>query len=420
MSLTRPLVGGCLSWSKVSSSKTSSPPGRMSKKPCMMTMTFPGGSRDPKIRNNAAATFEAAQQAGIKQQEVTADTEKWESRAEVFEYTSAANPTLNPISVYVHPPELHEVGPTRVIPFDLSDTLPTPYPATGPNLMSSFVRIDVGDSIDTTASATSQAFYVIRGSGTTKTDEGVIDWSEGDLFVLPASKTGTTVHSAVDGGAFGGAALYWVTDEPLLKYLGVSATEKRFEPTMFRREMMLNSVQDLADEKGAAGEELNRLGVLLGNEACPDTKTLTHVLWSLLNSIGPGIVQRAHRHNSIALDMAVYAKPGVYTMMGQALDENGEIVDPIRVDWVTGGVFVTPPGWWHAHYNESDETAWVLPMQDAGLYTYQRTLDIRFVDDEVANLKNGRIRGAAYEVTNKQYTNISCMLQKQLSDENAN
>ena len=107
-------------------------------------------------------------------------------------------------------------------------------------------------------------------------------------------------------------------------------------------------------------------------------------------------------------------------MMGQALDENGEIVDPIRVDWVTGGVFVTPPGWWHAHYNESDETAWVLPMQDAGLYTYQRTLDIRFVDDEVANLKNGRIRGAAYEVTNKQYTNISCMLQKQLSDENAN
>ena len=36
-----------------------------------------------------------------------------------------------------------------------------------------------------------------------------------------------------------------------------------------------------------------------------------------------------------------------------------------------GGVFVTPPGWWHSHHNESDDVAWVLPMQDAGLYTHQ-------------------------------------------------
>lgn len=38
---------------------------------------------------------------------------------------------------------------------------------------------------------------------------------------------------------------------------------------------------------------------------------------------------------------------------------------------------VTPPGWWHSHHNTSTEDAWVLPLQDAGLYTYQRTLDIR-------------------------------------------
>ena len=30
---------------------------------------------------------------------------------------------------------------------------------------------------------------------------------------------------------------------------------------------------------------------------------------------------------------------------------------------------MTPPGWWHSHHNDSDEDAWVLPMQDAGLYT---------------------------------------------------
>ena len=36
-------------------------------------------------------------------------------------------------------------------------------------------------------------------------------------------------------------------------------------------------------------------------------------------------------------------------------------------------------GWWHSHHNESDEDAWVLPMQDAGLHTHLRTLNIRFV-----------------------------------------
>ena len=46
-----------------------------------------------------------------------------------------------------------------------------------------------------------------------------------------------------------------------------------------------------------------RCGVLLGNSACPQTKTLTHVLWSLLNSIPAKNVQRPHRHNSVALDL---------------------------------------------------------------------------------------------------------------------
>jgi gentisate 1,2-dioxygenase len=55
-----------------------------------------------------------------------------------------------------------------------------------------------------------------------------------------------------------------------------------------------------------------------------------------------------------------------------------------RVDWTTGSIFITPPGWWHSHHNDSREEAWVLPIQDAGLYTHQRTLDIRFADDEVA------------------------------------
>jgi hypothetical protein len=122
------------------------------------------------------------------------------------------------------------------------------------------------------------------------------------------------------------------------------------------------------------------MGILLGNKITEDsTKTLTHVLWSLLNVLPAGDAQRPHRHNSVAIDLCVSAQPeGVYTLMGPELDEEGWVKNPIRCDWKTGAAFTTPPGWWHSHHNETGEPAWVLPMQDAGLYTHQRTLDIRF------------------------------------------
>jgi len=33
---------------------------------------------------------------------------------------------------------------------------------------------------------------------------------------------------------------------------------------------------------------------------------------------------------------------------------------------------------WHAHFNGSDGPAYLIPVQDAGLQTYLRSLDIRF------------------------------------------
>jgi hypothetical protein len=81
-------------------------------------------------------------------------------------------------------------------------------------------------------------------------------------------------------------------------------------------------------------------------------------------------------------DLCVYSNKEengkVYTLMGKKIDSDGNIIDPIKCYWQTGTVFVTPPGWWHSHHNESYEDAYVLPIQDAGLYTYQRTLNIQF------------------------------------------
>lgn len=301
--------------------------------------------------------------------------EKLQEDARIYEYSSAANPELPPVPVLALNASEHQQGKTRIIPFDLSKQLGVTYPATSPNLMSSFLKILAGESLQTKAVATSQAFYVIRGEGVSHSDHGDIKWAEGDLFVLPATSTKVTHDASID------TAIYWVTDEPLMRYLGVGPTEQKFQPTMFKKERMLEEVENISHRPGA--EHLNRLGVLLGNKVTENsTKTLTHVLWSLLNRLPPKDAQRPHRHQSVALDLCVSSSAtdtkGVYTLMGPELDADGWVKDPIRCDWVAGSVFVTPPGWWHSHHNETDEPAWVLPMQDAGLYTYQRSLDIRF------------------------------------------
>jgi gentisate 1,2-dioxygenase len=65
-------------------------------------------------------------------------------------------------------------------------------------------------------------------------------------------------------------------------------------------------------------------------------------------------------------------------MIGTELGADGMIKNAQRQDWKPGASFVTPPGYWHSHHNESGENAHVLPIQDAGLHTFLRTLEITF------------------------------------------
>jgi hypothetical protein len=48
---------------------------------------------------------------------------------------------------------------------------------------------------------------------------GTVSWGVGDLFVVPKT-IGSLKHTCASAETFGGAALYWVHDEPLMDYLG--------------------------------------------------------------------------------------------------------------------------------------------------------------------------------------------------------
>jgi hypothetical protein len=167
-----------------------------------------------------------------------------------------------------------------------------------------------------------------------------------------------------------------VHDEPLLRYLGVQATQRLFAPTLYGRDAILAALEAVVRDPSSA--QANRLSVLLGNRLFPQTMTITHVIWAMFGLVPVGAVQAPHRHQSVAVDLVVDAKPGCYTLVGRSLDKDGKIKDGERFEWQPHAVFVTPPGLWHSHHNESGFPAHILPVQDAGLHAHLRTLNILF------------------------------------------
>ncbi|MFM0054825.1 cupin domain-containing protein [Paraburkholderia phytofirmans] len=293
--------------------------------------------------------------------------------AQYFEYTSSANPIgaklISCVPFRNFPPSLYADGATRVVPLDLSAELGCPSPATGPGLSANFLRVNAGDALTLAPNATSQVCYVISGTGSVTQAETHFPFEQGDFFTLPGGAAAVLSADAT-------ATLYYVNDAPLLTYLGTTGVKARFAPTRYPAAQAQAELRKVAQEANAGRR--NRISVLMGNANFPQTRTVTHVLWAMFGIVPPNSMQKPHRHQSIALDFIAGGKPGVYTLVGTELDESGNIAHPTRVDWEAGMAFVTPPGYWHAHFNETDENAYVIPIQDAGLQTWLRTLDIRF------------------------------------------
>lgn len=292
--------------------------------------------------------------------------------AEWYEYSKAANPIraslTPPIPFHLFPAALYASGPTRVLPLDLSDQLKCAGPATSPGLLASFARIAAGERLVLAPEATSQVLYVIRGAGRLRCAGETLAWAEGDILALPGGETSFAAELE--------SAFYIVDDSPLLAYLGVRVAEARFTPTRYPAARNRAELARVAADPAAA--DRSRISVLLANARFAGTRTITHTLWAMFGLLPVGATQKPHRHQSVALDYIVDCAPGCYSLVGRALAPDGTIADAERIVWSPGIAFVTPPGYWHSHHNESGVPAHLIPIQDAGLQTHLRALDIRF------------------------------------------
>ncbi|MFN9623205.1 MAG: cupin [Cyanobacteriota bacterium] len=309
----------------------------------------------------------------------------WQEPALIYDYRQAANPIrkglTEPIPHRQWSPPAPEASRSTILPLDLSDALGCEGPATSPGLAAHFLQLCPGDPLRPMALATSSLFVVLRGEGRLTGTAGEaslaggsaampsLDWSAGDVFLLPHGLSPELVARQA-------SLLYWVHDGPLLRHLGVTPAGARFAPCHFPAARLNEALDQLLADPTAARS--NRLSILLAHAELPASRTISPTLWAMVGLVPPGAKQAPHRHQSVALDLIVDCAPGCYTLVGTELDAEGQIRHPQRMDWEPGGVFVTPPGHWHAHVNSSNRMARLLPIQDAGLHTYLRSLDIRF------------------------------------------
>lgn len=296
-----------------------------------------------------------------------------------YEYQKNVDPNMSEIKTTITNYDDYDFD-NEINFVDFSEDYNTKYKLTSPNLLCGFIKFIYNFELESDTldefNSTSSIFYVIEGdvkieSSFNSTIYNNFHLKQGDILVLPhfnVIKISSTSDIPV--------SIFYINDSPLLNYLGVKPNENIhiFKPSHYTKDFLLMQLEELSDKNN------NRKGILLANEDTENmgTKTITHTLWALYNELPPNMKQRVHKHNSIAIDFCLFSpdEKKVYTSFGDEVDENNNIINPEIYHWKTGSVFITPPGKWHSHHNETNTSAYVLPIQDAGLLLYQRILGI--------------------------------------------
>lgn len=228
------------------------------------------------------------------------------------------------------------------------------YMYCSPMLKSSVIQLKSNERYLNSANYFDTLFYVVKGTGTVNGE----DYSTGDVITANQS---VLINSTLN------TQLFNVDDSGLYEYLNVQRNpEWPLNTVVFKHNDIMESIEN-------APVDSNRCGVIFGTNG---NNWVGKNLWCLMTKTVPHGTQPPHRHNSVAIDYVVSGEG--YTLLSQQCNE-GTLVDPIKIYWTAGMIFVTPPGWWHSHHSTSDEDSYLFPVQDAGFHMFADTLDIQFI-----------------------------------------
>jgi quercetin dioxygenase-like cupin family protein len=303
--------------------------------------------------------------ADLPAQLAAAPSTKAEARARYFNSGNAFNLQLPPVHDHIFADEparaLDPHAPTGVIVCDQSRELGCSFLATTPLILARYARVKRGETLETRFNASGVIGYVIAGSGSVDCGTEHLDWNEGDSFVLPGGGM-HRYHAKVSD-----AVLWLVTNEPQL------ALENLQPPTL--GEAPTDIVHFPAPEVTRQIDLLYRFGrnddttgnvLIFSSDRQELRRNVLPTLTVAMNSLPAGESQRPHHHNSVAVSLIIQGE-GCYSLI------SGQ-----RRDWSQWATIITPPTAVHSHYNEGEERAMFLIVQDGGFYYHTRTMGFAF------------------------------------------
>lgn len=293
-----------------------------------------------------------------------------------YEYQNNVNPILEQVPIINKNINDCEYGLNMI---DIGHIYNINYNATTPNLLANFIKIKKNNEFilpnnSKNIIASSHFFYIMQGNCNITIDNRSFTLSEGDIFISPQLNSIKIKNNTDKEDLY----IYYINDSPLLHYLGSIPIKPTFHPAIYPKDYLSSQLTNLSNPNN------NRKGILLSNEDTDKLgiNTITPVLWCLYNELPPNTDQKPHKHNSVALDLCIESldSDNIYTLVGEELDQNGNIINPKKIHWKKNEMFITPPGLWHSHHNKGGTYAYILPIQDAGLLLYQRILGIVLQD----------------------------------------
>jgi gentisate 1,2-dioxygenase len=300
----------------------------------------------------------------ISEQKRVGDQSRYEQRARYLANENGFAFSYPPVPAHQFKAEYKRAvdsrAPTGPIMLDGSDTLDTAYPATTPTLLCRYLRVRAGERFSVTYVASGEVSFVMSGRGESTNGADSLSWRQGDVFCLPGGVE-TTYRADAD------TLLFNVTDEPLLAFAGARAPEEgrsSVEAVVWRSkeiERHLEAVYQRAITNNTTGSS-----VQFSTRRTEPNYTTIPFINVAMNTLAAGCDQRPHRHNGVAVTLAIQGE-GIHSLI------EGE-----RIEWVTGVAQVTPATALHSHHNRGEKRMRSLVIQDEGLHVYTRTPGFSF------------------------------------------
>ncbi len=285
------------------------------------------------------------------------------ARARFFNSGNAFNIKLPPVPAADFGAVLAQAGQadaaTGAYDCDQGPAMECPFPATTPLMLASYIRVRAGAEWLDTMMATAGIFYVLHGTGAVECGADRFPWRAGDVFLLPGGLP-ATLRAEAD------ALLWRVNNAPMLAVDGSQPGAAPLPAVHYPAAEIERQLALLAGTRSNAAT--SGLALIFSSAGLEAARNVTPSLTLSLNTLPPGQDQRAHRHNSAAITLAMQGDGCFSTVAG------------VRLPWTVGSTLVTPPGEQHSHHNPGGVQARFLIVQDGGLHYHARTMGFEFLE----------------------------------------